>query len=79
MRRYARLALAVIFAAGLGAASLLPAQTRGASALDFWSWDGTVRGEGSAPRLNLPGRDGATTVDLGGTANPARPARPRGR
>jgi hypothetical protein len=49
MRRFSKFAIATAAAAAVFATTLAPQQSRGAAALDFWSWDGTVRGEGGSP------------------------------
>jgi hypothetical protein len=58
MRRFTSLIIPTAIAVALFAASLLPAQARGAAALDFWSWEGFTHAErGSAHNDTRPGKD----------------------
>lgn len=79
MRRIAQLAIATAAAAAVFATTLTPSHSRGAAALDFWSWDGTVRGEGGSPSrdriiVTIPGQGGVQDQNQGGaeTGNGSR-------
>ena len=72
MRRLTKFAIATAAAAAVFATTLAPQQSRGAAALDFWSWDGTVRGEGGSPGrdrivVTVPGPDGSQNPSNGGS------------
>ena len=66
MRRFTKFAIATAAAAAVFATTLAPSQSRGAAALDFWSWDGKVRGEGGSfgrDRIVVAAPSGDTTQD----------------
>jgi hypothetical protein len=68
MHRLTRFAIATAAAAAVFATTLAPSQSRGAAALDFWSWDGTVRGEGGGPSrerivVTVPSEDTSQNQD----------------